>query len=189
MAEGQVSIDGKVRPLKDLFFVIATENPVESRGTYPLPEAQMDRFALRFSLGYVTPDQEVSILNDQKKEHPIQGIEACVTLEEVLKLKADIREVRVSDEIKRYIVDVTNATRSYPGVLLGASARASLSLMNTAKSLALFDGKGYVVPEHIQEIAVPVIAHRMVMDPQARFSGETPENVVTEILEKIPVPA
>jgi len=188
MAEGQVSIDGKLRPLEDLFFVIATQNPVESRGTYPLPEAQMDRFAMKFSLGYVSPDQEVDILTDQRRSHPIDDIIPCVTREDISALTEQMKEIRISDELKRYIVDMVNATRSSKGVELGASPRASLSLMKTAKALALFDGYEFVTPEHIQEMAVPVITHRMVMDPQARFAGETAEGVVEDILKTIPVP-
>ena len=189
MAEKQVSIDGELLRLEDLFFVLATQNPVESRGTYPLPEAQMDRFALRFSLGYVVPQEEVAILTDQRKSHPIEDISPCATLEDVLALKKQVKEVRLSDELKRYIVDIIGATRSAPGVQLGASPRASLALMQTSKALALFDGQEFVTPEQVQEIAVPVIAHRMVMDPQARFSGRTAEGIVEEILETLPVPA
>ena len=189
MAEGQVSIDGKVRPLEEPFFVIATQNPVESRGTYPLPEAQMDRFALRFSLGYVSPDEEVAILTDQKKSHPIDGIVPCVTREDVLALTQRLQEIRITEELKRYMVDMVNATRSSQDVQLGASPRASLALMKTAKALALFDDREFVSPEHIQEIALPVIAHRIVMDPQARFSGGTAEGVVEDILKTVPVPA
>ena len=121
MAEGQVSIDGKLCRLEDLFFVIATQNPVESRGTYPLPEAQMDRFALQFSLGYVSPQEEVAVLTDQKKRHPIEDISACATVEDVRALKEKVKEVRISEELKRYIVDIVGATRSTPGVQLGAS--------------------------------------------------------------------
>ena len=189
MAERQVSIDGKLRPLEELFFVIATQNPVESSGTYPLPEAQMDRFALQSSLGYVSPDEEVAILTDQRKNHPINEISPCVTKEDVLALKQHLKEIRISEELKRYMVDIVGDTRSAPGVQLGASPRASLSLMNTAKALALFDGYEFVTPEHILEIAVPVIAHRMVMDPQARFSGRTAEGVVEDILKTIAVPS
>jgi MoxR-like ATPase len=189
MAEGQVTIDGELRRLEDLFFVIATQNPVESRGTYPLPEAQMDRFALQCSLGYVSPPDEVAVLTDQKKRHPIEDISACATVEDVLVLKEQVKEVRISEELKRYIVDIVSGTRSAPGVQLGASPRASLALMNASKALALFDAQEFVAPEQVQEIAVPVIAHRMVMDPQARFSGRTAESVVEETLEKIPVPA
>ena len=189
MAEGQVSIDGKVRPLEDLFFVIATQNPVESRGTYPLPEAQMDRFALQFSLGYVSGEEEVSILTDQTRGHPIDDLSPCVTREDVLELKETAGAIRMSEELKRYIVDIVAGTRSAPGVQLGASPRASLSLMKAAKALALFDGSEFVTPEHVREIALPVIAHRMVMDPQARFSGATAEGVIEDILKSLPIPA
>ena len=189
MAEGQVSIDGKLRPLERLFFVIATQNPVESRGTYPLPEAQMDRFALQFSLGYVSPETEVAILSDQNTSHPIEKIGPCVTMEEVRLLMEEIKEIRMSQELKRYVVDIVAATRSAQGVQLGASPRASLSLMKTAKALALIDGYEFVTPEHIQEIAVFVTAHRMVMDPQARFSGVTAQGIIEDILRTVPVPA
>jgi MoxR-like ATPase len=189
MAERQVSMDGILRPLEEPFFVVATQNPVEARGTYPLPEAQMDRFALQFSLGYVAPDEEVAVLTDQIETHPIEEIVPCVTREDVLILSQHMKQVRISEELKRYIVDLVTATRSYSGVKLGASPRASLSLMKTAKAIALFDGGEFVTPEHIQEIAVHVIAHRMVMDPQARFSGATAEGAVEDILKSVPVPA
>ncbi|MFH2219811.1 MAG: MoxR family ATPase [Pseudomonadota bacterium] len=189
MAESHVSIDGNMYHLENLFFVIGTQNPVESSGTYPLPEAQMDRFALQFNLGYVSPEEEVAILSDQDKDHPINKIKPCVSMEDVLSLKHHVKEIRISDELKRYIVDVVGATRTAGGVELGASPRASLSIMKTAQALALFDGKAFVTPEHVQEIAVSVIAHRMVMNPQARFSGRTARGVVDEILKTVPVPA
>ncbi|HID29062.1 MAG TPA: MoxR family ATPase, partial [Desulfobacterales bacterium] len=189
MAEGQVSIDGRIRPLEAPFFVIATQNPVESRGTYPLPEAQMDRFALQFSLGYVSPEEEVAILTAQRESHPIDGISPCVMREDVSALTRHLKVIRISEELKRYMVDLVNATRSFQGVQLGASPRASLSLMKTARAIALFDGHEFVTPEHIQEVAVSVIAHRLVMDPQARFSGKTAEGVVEDILKTVPVPA
>ena len=188
MAEGQVSADGRLHPLEDLFFVIATQNPVESRGTYPLPEAQMDRFALQFSLGYVSADDEVAVLTDQKTSHPIERIGPVVSSRDVLALKENVKEIRLSDESKRYMVDLVAATRTAPGVELGASPRASLSLMNVSKALALFDGQEFVSPDQVQEIAGSVIAHRMVMDPQARFSGRTAGGVVEEILKTLPVP-
>lgn len=189
MAESQVSIDGNLMKLEDLFFVIATQNPVESRGTYPLPEAQMDRFAMQFSLGYISPEEEVAVLSDQVQTHPIDLIESCVTMPEIIRLKNQVKQVRISPEIKRYLVDIVNATRSAPGVQLGASPRASLTLMKVAQALALFDGREFVTPENVQEIAVPVIAHRIVMEPQARFSGKTAAGVVDEILNTIPVPS
>jgi len=137
----------------------------------------------------VAPDEEVAVLTDQIKTHPIENIAPCVTGQDVLTLTRHVEQIRISEELKRYIVDLVTATRSYQGVRLGASPRASLSLMKTAKAIALFDGGEFVTPEHIQEIAMPVIAHRMVMDPQARFSGATAEGAVEDILRSIPVPA
>ena len=189
MGESQVSIDGEHRALSDLFFVIATENPVEFRGTYPLPEAQMDRFAMRFMLGYVSPEEEVSILAAQQNQHPLEALKPCVTLAEVLQLKAATQSLRISDELKRYVVDLVAATRKAAGVQLGASPRASLALMKAAQALALFDGLEFVTPEQIQELAIPVIAHRLVMEPQARFAGVTARGVVEGLLKSVRVPA
>jgi len=189
MAEAQVSIDGNLRKLKDPFFVIATQNPVESRGTYPLPEAQMDRFALQFSLGYISPEAEVAILSDQIQAHPIDSLQPCISIADLVSLKQQVKQIRVSPEMKRYLVDLVHATRSAAGVQLGASPRASIALMKIAQALALFDGYEFVTPEQVQELAVAVIAHRLVMEPQARFAGRTAETVVEEILQAIPVPA
>lgn len=189
MGENQVSVDGERRFLPGLFFVIATQNPVEFRGTYPLPEAQMDRFAMEFKLGYVSAGDEVSILTAQAEHHPLDLLKPCVTLDDVLALRRAAQHVRISEELKRYVVDVVGATRSMPGVQLGASPRASIALMKTAQALAMFDGLDFVSPEQVRELASPVIAHRLVMEPQARFSGQTPEGVVNEVIKKIPVPA
>ena len=189
MGESQVSVDGERRDLEDLFFVIATQNPVEFRGTYPLPEAQMDRFAMQFALGYVQPGDEVSILRAQEHTHPLDDLVPCATVEEVKTLKAAVGDVRMSEELKRYVVALTGTTRTASGVQLGASPRASIALMKAAQALALFDGLDFVTPEQIQELAVPVIAHRLVMEPQARFSGRTPRSVIEEVLKKTKVPA
>ncbi|MBK1986722.1 MoxR family ATPase [Sphaerospermopsis aphanizomenoides BCCUSP55] len=189
MAEFQVTVDGNLRKLKDPFFVIATQNPVESRGTYPLPEAQMDRFALQFSLGYISPEEEVNLLSEQIQQHPIDTIQPCVDLEGIIYLKQQVKQIRISAELKRYLVDIVNATRTAEGVQLGASPRASITLMKIAQALALFDGYEFVTPEHIQELAVSVIAHRLVMEPQARFSGKTAAGVVEDILKSVPVPS
>ncbi len=189
MGEAQVSVEGERRNLSELFFVIATENPVEFRGTYPLPEAQMDRFAMQFTLGYVAPAEEVAILTAQEHNHPLDSLQPVVTLADVLALKRTVEDIRVSNELKRYIVDLVSSTRATTGVQLGASPRASISLMKTAQALALFDGSDFVTPEHIQSLAVPIIAHRVVMEPQARFSGLTARGVVVDILKKLRVPA
>jgi MoxR-like ATPase len=188
MAEGQVTVDGERRRLPELFLVVATQNPVEFRGTYPLPEAQMDRFAMQFALGYVPPEQEVAILNSHADTPPLERISSVVSTSEVLAMREASKAVRVSDELKRYIVDLTGATRQTPGVQLGASPRASLALMKVAQAAALFDGLDFVTPEHIQEMAVPVIAHRLGLEPQAKFSGVTGTAIVTDVLKTIPVP-
>lgn len=189
MGEGQVSVDGERRRLAELFFVIATQNPVEFRGTYPLPEAQMDRFALQLSLGYVTPGDEVAILSAQADNHPLERIASCVSAADITSLKAAVRQVRISDELKRYIVDLAGATRSAAGVQLGASPRASLALMKVSQALAVFDGAAFVTPDHIQEMAPAVLAHRIGLEPQAKFSGVSAEGIVADILKKTPAPA
>lgn len=189
MAEAQVTIEGKTYPLTDPFFVIATQNPVEFRGTYPLPEAQMDRFAVRLSLGYVSADEEVSVLSAQELEHPLARIAACIGVQDVVRLRIAARQVRMSGELKRYAVDIARATRGAPGVMLGAGPRGSLALAHLAQALALIDGETMVRPEHVREMAVPVLAHRLALAPEAKFSGATNQGVVEEILHTLPVPA
>ncbi len=188
MGEKQVSIERNLHKLDDLFFVIATQNPVEYHGTYPLPEAQMDRFSMRFSLGYVSQDEEVSIMDKQNKHHPLDDLKPCINKDDVINFKKQLAEVNISDEIKHYIVALIRATREAEGILNGASPRASLSLMKAAQSLALFDGLDYVTPDHVQEIAIPVISHRLMMDSQSLFTGNSNERIIEDILSKIPVP-
>jgi MoxR-like ATPase len=189
MAESQVSVEGRTHPMDALFFVVATQNPVEFRGTYPLPEAQMDRFALCLALGYVDADTEVAVLSAQDLGHPLDAIRAVASREEVLQLKDAARRVRVADEIRHYVVELVRRTRSAPQVLLGCGPRASIALAQTAKALALFDGEDYVRPEHVQELAVSALAHRMVLDPQARFAGVSAQGLVADILREVKVPA
>lgn len=189
MAEGQVSVDGDQRALDALFFVIATQNPVELHGTYPLPEAQMDRFALRFGLGYLSVEAEAELLSDQRLAHPLEALTPCAGVDEILALRAAARAVRVSPEMRRYMVELVAATRTAEGIALAASPRASLMLMKVAQALALFDGLDYLPPEPVQEAAVAVIAHRLSLDPQARFAGRTVEDVVRQCLEQVPAPA
>jgi MoxR-like ATPase len=189
MAEAQVSVDGTTHKLSDPFFVIATQNPIDSRGTYPLPEAQMDRFALQFRLGYLSAADEVAMLSDQFQVHPIETLQPCISLEDLMGLKQQAKQVRVSPEIKRYLVDLVQATRTAAGVQVGASPRASIALMRLAQALALFDGYGFVLPEQIRELALPVLAHRLVMAPEAQFTGRTAAVVIAEILQTLPMPA
>jgi MoxR-like ATPase len=188
MAESQVSVEGQRRPLPDIFFVIATQNPVEFRGTYPLPEAQMDRFALQLELGYLDPEEECALLAAQARDHPLDRIVPCATIADLVALRRAVQEVRVSDEVRRYVVDLVGMTRKTSGVRLGASPRASLALMKTSQALALFDGLECVTPHHVQTVAVPALAHRLVLDPQALYSGQNQRGIVNDILKQVPVP-
>ncbi len=188
MAEGQVSVDGERHLLPEPFFVVATQNPVEFHGTYPLPEAQMDRFALKLRLGYVSPEQEVEMLSAQNVAHPLERLAPVATVADVLAARRALSRVRVADSVKRYAVDLVAATRKAAGVALGASPRGSLALVKLAQALAAFDGEDFVSPEHVQEIAVDAIAHRIVLERERTFSGASSETVVEELLQRLPVP-
>jgi MoxR-like ATPase len=189
MGESQVSVEGRTHVMDELFFVVATQNPVEFRGTYPLPEAQMDRFAMCIALGYVESEVEAEVLAAQDLGHPLATLRAAASREEVLALKERVRQVRVADEMRRYVVELVRRTRVSPTVQLGCGPRASLALAHAAKALALFDGEEYVRPEHVQELAVPVLAHRIVLDPQAKFAGASGAALVADIVREVPVPA
>ncbi len=188
MAERQATIDGERHDLDGLFFVIATQNPVEFRGTYPLPEAQMDRFMIQSRLGYVTPEEERAILSDQIDRHPVDLLEPVVDRDQLVGLLEATRSVRISEELRGYIVDIVSSTRGRDEVQLAASPRASLALMKMAQALSLFEERDFVVPETIQAVAADVIAHRMVIAPEAKLSGVTGRQVVADILAEIPVP-
>ncbi|MDY6863487.1 MAG: MoxR family ATPase [Thermodesulfobacteriota bacterium] len=188
MGEYQVTVDGIKYKLPDPFFVIATQNPIEFHGTYPLPEAQMDRFALKLKPGYVNHDEEVNILFDQIKRHPLDDTVPCVTVEKILLLKENVKDIRISRELAGYIVQLVTATRTRREIKLGVSIRASLTLMRASQALALLDGYDYVTPDHIHELVVPVVAHRLGLDPHARFEGITPEYIIEDILKSLPAP-
>lgn len=188
MEEKQVSIDGIRHQLTSPFFVIATQNPVETAGTYPLPEAQMDRFSMKFSLGYVSKEKEIEILTEKNKSNPFDTLQSVITEEELADLKNTARNINIDESLKEYIVEITRATRAADKVLLGASTRASLALMNVSKSYALIEGNDFVTPQHIKEVAIPVIAHRLLLDQGARFSGITQESIVEDILMKKEIP-
>jgi MoxR-like ATPase len=189
MAEKQVTLDRTRHPLSDAFFVIATQNPAEFHGTYPLPESQMDRFSVRLTLGFVEPEAELAILEDQiDGTAPVDSIEPCMTLDELRALRASVHGVAVSTEVKRYIVDLVAATRISSLVVHGASARASLALMQVSQALALFEGSDFVTPTHIQDACVETIAHRLVLDSQAKFGGASADSVVREIMAETEAP-
>jgi MoxR-like ATPase len=188
MAERQATIDGERHDLDGLFFVIATQNPVEFRGTYPLPEAQMDRFMIQSRLGYVTPEEERAILADQIESHPVDALQPVIHRDDLVALLAATRAVRISEELRGYIVDIVSATRGRDEIQLAASPRASIALMKMAQALSLFEGRDFVIPETIQAVAADVIAHRMVIVPEAKLSGVTGRQVVSDILARVPVP-
>ena len=188
MGERQATIEGKRHDLDGIFFVIATQNPVEFRGTYPLPEAQMDRFTMQCSLGYVTADEEASILSDQAESHPVDSLESVATRGDILELMAAARHVRFSEELRHYVVRLVGATRSHPKVQLAASPRASLALMKVSQAMAVFEGNDFVSPELIQSVAADVIAHRLVLAPEAKYSGSSARQIVTDLIESTPVP-
>lgn len=188
MAERQATVDGTRHSLDGLFFVIATQNPVEFRGTYPLPEAQMDRFAMQCALGYVSADEEASILADQRERHPVDCLAPAVSRDAVVELAAASTEVRFSAELRQYAVALVAATRGRKDIQLPASPRASLALMKVSQAVSLFEGREFVVPGTIRDIAVEVIAHRLVLEPEARFAGADARAVVAEILDAVPAP-
>jgi len=190
MAEKQATIEGVRYDFTEMFFVIATQNPVEFRGTFPLPEAQMDRFTMQCSLGYVSLDDEVTILTDQQSTtHPIDSIVSVVTMDDVLQWKKDVSNVKISEELKNYIVHLVSSTRSLPDVKLAASPRASLALMKVSQALSLIRGKDFVTPDVIKDCAKDVIAHRLILDSDAVYSGKNGRSYIQQLLDDTPVPA
>jgi MoxR-like ATPase len=189
MEEFQVTLDGITRPLTRPFFVLGTENPVEYRGTYPLPEAQLDRFLMRIQMGYPTPEQEVVILDRQMKEHPIHSVKPVVETQEVLRMQQRVKEVHIDPSLKDYLVALVFATRDHPMLALGASPRASLALSRTAQARAAVYGRDFVLPDDIKALAGPVLSHRLLLKPEARVRRIDAGQIVAEVLDQTPVPA
>jgi len=188
MGERQVSVEGMRYDLDGLFFVIATQNPVEFRGTYPLPEAQMDRFSMQCQLGYVSAENETKILMDQAESHPVKSMEPVLSREEIIDIAAAARRIRFSEELRYYAVALVAATRNIPEIQLAASPRASLALMKISQVVSLFEAREFVVPEVIQSVAVDVIAHRLVLAPESKYSGQDARQIVAELVQNTPVP-
>jgi MoxR-like ATPase len=188
MGENQVSIEGDRFAMDELFFVIATQNPIEFHGTYPLPEAQMDRFAMRFKLGYVSPQDEMEILNSQQHSHPVDSLAACMSLDDIRSIRTAVSNIRITDELKRYIIDLVATTRNHEGIQMGASPRASIALMKCSQALALIKGYEFVSPDVVQELALPVIAHRLALDSDAQFSGGSAEQIMQQIVSETTAP-
>ncbi len=188
MAERQVTVDGESHPLEPPFLVIATQNSIEYEGTFPLPEAQLDRFLMRVSIGYPDFNEEMTIIAQQEHSHPIHDLRPVASPEDVLQLQKEARSVYVDDLVREYLVSLSEATRSHPDAALGASPRASLGLFCAARALALIRGRDYVLPDDIKELAVAVLSHRIVLTPAARMRGVRPEQLVGDLLNTVPVP-
>lgn len=188
MSEGQVTVEGMRRELPKPFFVVATQNPVEYHGTYPLPEAQLDRFAIQLALGYPSHEDELSILYDQNDGHPLDDIKPVLSLEEMRSLQAQVRQVRVDRSVAEYLLRIIETMRGDSRLRLGLSPRASLTLYRTAQARALTEGRSFTLPEDIRALAVPTLAHRLQLDTKAKYSGLLASQLVEEALASVPVP-
>jgi MoxR-like ATPase len=188
MDERQVTVDGVTHPLPSPFLVLATQNPIEYEGTFPLPEAQLDRFLMRLSLGYPLPTQEMRILESQQTRHPLDDLPQITSADEFTAAQRAVREVYVDLLVRRYIVELVNNTRRYSEVYLGASPRGSLGLYRTAQARAALSGRDYVLPDDVKHLAVVVLAHRLLLEPAARLKGVAPSAVIQEILNAVPIP-
>ena len=188
MEERQITVDGVTRPLPRPFMVLATQNPIEYEGTFPLPEAQLDRFFLRIRLGYPAVEDEIRILERQQYRHPIEELERVASVEELLQAQEAIRAVYVAPAVKRYIVELTRRTREYPDIYLGASSRGSLTLYRAGQARAAIYGRDFVLPDDVKALALPALGHRVIVGPTARMRDVTAEEMVEEILRQVPVP-
>lgn len=188
MAERRVTADGQSYPLKPPFLVVATQNPVDHEGTFPLPEAQLDRFLIRLSLGYPSPEEEDEMLQRLQHEHPIDTIKPVVSAEEVLVCQKAVREIYVDEKVRRYLLEIVQSSREHDDVLLGGSPRASIALYRTAQTFAAIQGRSFVLPDDIKRMLIPVLGHRLILRPESRLRKVTTASVIREILEDIRVP-
>ena len=188
MQEYTVSLDGKTFALPNPFIVVATQNPIEYQGTYPLPEAQIDRFSMKINMGYLRNEEEVKVISEQKIQHPIENLKPALDLEKVLELQEEVKKIQVSPNVLDYIVKLVSATRKKEEVKLGASPRASIALMKTSCAWALLEGRDYVIPEDVVNLLPWVLKHRLILQPKALIAGKTPEHIISDLLRSIPIP-
>jgi MoxR-like ATPase len=188
MEERQITVDGKTHILPAPFMVLATQNPIEYEGTFPLPEAQLDRFLMRISLGYTTLANEMKILESQRHVHPIQNLTPVITLEEALAAQEKIKAVYIAEAVKQYIVELVWETRKHPDIYLGASPRGSLGLFRAGQAKAALEGRDYVLPDDIKYLAANILSHRVVVNPAARLTDVNATQIVKEILDSHSVP-
>lgn len=188
MEEQSVTVDGTTMALNKPFFVMATQNPIEYEGTYPLPEAQLDRFILKLNMGYPTFEEELEILQRTSRVHPIEDITAVMTKEELIGIQKDVKEVYIDENVKRYILKLVSLTRKNPSIFLGVSPRGSIALMRAAKAYAYIMGRDYVLPDDVKYLAPYVLAHRIILTAEARYDGLTNERLVTSVVNSVRVP-
>lgn len=188
MEESSVTVDGETLSLPKPFFVMATQNPIEYEGTYPLPEAQLDRFLLKIKMGYPTKDEEIEVLRRAENSVPIEEITAVLSIDQLIELKKQVKQVHVGDNIKEYIVSLAQHTRFHENVYLGVSPRASIALMRASQSYAFMKGRDYVIPDDVQYLAKFVFGHRLILKPEARYEGVTEEQVIDRVLRFVNVP-
>jgi MoxR-like ATPase len=188
MEEHQITVDGVTYPMEQPFLVLATQNPIEYEGTFPLPEAQLDRFMMRISLGYPSTEDEITVLDRQQHTHPVTRIEQVVSTEELISTQQRIKDVYIDDLVKEYIVKLVQATRKHPDVYLGASPRGSLALYKTGQARAAIMGRDYVIPDDAKALSMMTLAHRLIISPSARIKNVDPRAVIQEILDSVPVP-
>jgi len=188
MEERQVTVDGTTYPMARPFLVLATQNPIEYEGTFPLPEAQLDRFMIRISLGYPDPEDEITMMDAQQYVHPVEELGQVVDVEELLEAQETIKDIYIDDSVKEYIVAMVGETRKHPDVYLGASPRGSLALYKTSQARAALLGRDYVIPDDIKALAQAALAHRLIISPSARIKNVDPRAVVEEITSSVPVP-
>jgi MoxR-like ATPase len=189
MEERQATIDGVTYRMPEPFLVIATQNPIEYEGTFALPEAQLDRFMLRLRLGYPQPLEEIVILDEQKRAHPLDDIQEVASISELRQMQAGVREIYVDSAVSDYIVRLVNATRTHPDVYLGASPRGSLALYRAGQALAALHGRDYVIPDDVKTLAEPALAHRLIVKTAATIRDVEPSTIVHEVLESVPIEA
>lgn len=188
MEEGSITIDGITYPLPKPFFVLATQNPIEYEGTFPLPEAQLDRFLLKLNMGYPEFMEEVNLLNRIQHMHPIEKIDAVMNAQEILDLQKQVKEVHLETTLRHYIVEIIHGTRNHPAVYLGASPRGSIALMRTSQAMAFIRGRDYVIPDDIRDLALHTLTHRILLKSESRLSGLTVDQVLKDVLANVRVP-
>jgi MoxR-like ATPase len=188
MEEHQITVDGVTHLMPEPFLVLATQNPIEYEGTFPLPEAQLDRFLLRIEIGYPSLVYEIEMMGLQKIEHPIERLTKVIEVEELIQAQSGVRQVEVSEDVEQYIVNLVNATRNHTEIYLGASPRGSLGLFRTSQARAAIMGRSYVLPDDVKAMAVPVLAHRVILGSAARIREVSAQSIIDEIVHSVPVP-